>query len=140
MVSFSPMISLIRSILDKAPKVPDPGQRVLLFENDEWCVGYRAVSEPITAETGEVVILVAKEEEFRAARWDGRFPVGRPWPVSRMTVPRSDERRARRRARRKARRQTDRSPEESRGSNREPRMARDRGAEKNRRAERDRKV
>lgn len=98
-------------MLNKAPKVPDPGQRVLLFENEEWCVGYRAVSEPITAETGEVVILVAKEEEFRAARWDGRFPVGRPWPVDRMTVPRSDERRARRRAKRKARRQAAKSQE-----------------------------
>jgi hypothetical protein len=142
MVTFSPMISLIRSILDKAPKVPDPGQRVLLFENDEWCVGYRAVSEPITAETGEVVILVAREEEFRAARWDGRFPVGKPWPVSRMTVPRRDEQRARRRAKRKARRQANGSPgsDQGRGSNRELRTARDRGANNKRKAERERKV
>lgn len=104
MVTFEPMISFLRTVFDKAPKVPDPGQRILLFENGEWCVGYRAVSGPITAETGEVVILVAREEEFRSARWDGRLPVGKPWPVSRMTVPRRDERRARRRAKRKARR------------------------------------
>jgi hypothetical protein len=98
------MISFLRAMFDKRPKVPDPGQRVLLLENDEWRVGFRAVSEPITAETGEVVILVAEEEEFRAARWDNRLADGKPWPVSRMTVPRRDEQRARRKARRSARR------------------------------------
>ncbi|WP_047866272.1 hypothetical protein [Rubrobacter aplysinae] len=98
------MISFLRTMFDKKPKVPDPGQRVLLLENEEWRVGYRAVSEPITAETGEIVILVAGEEEFRAARWDNRLADGKPWPVSRMTVPRRDEQRARRKARRDARR------------------------------------
>ena len=106
MVTFCPMISFLRTIFEKAPKVPDPGQRILILENGDWRVGYRAVSEPITAETGEVVILIAEEEEFRAARWDGRLARGKPWPVSRITVPRSDERRARRRAKRKARRKS----------------------------------
>lgn len=97
------MLSFLRTVFDKAPRVPDPGQRVLLLENDGWRSGYRAVSEPITAETGEVTILVAEEDEFRAARWEGRLARGKPWPVSRMTVPRRDEQRARRRARRKTR-------------------------------------
>lgn len=104
MVTFCLMISFLRTIFEKAPKVPDPEQRIQLLENGEWRGGYRAVSEPITAETGEVVILIAEEEEFRAARWEGRLAKGKPWPVSRMTVPRSDERRARRRAKRKTQR------------------------------------
>lgn len=106
MITFWTMISFIRTILDKAPKVPDPGQRILILENGDWRVGYRAVSEPITAETGEAMILIAEEEEFRAARWEGRLARGKPWPVSSMTVPRNEERRARRRARRKAKRRS----------------------------------
>lgn len=102
MITFWMMISFLRTIFDKAPKVPDPGQRILTLENGDWRVGYRAISEPITAETGEVVILIAEEEEFRAARWEGRLARGKPWPVSRMTVPRNDDRRARRRARRRS--------------------------------------
>lgn len=104
MITFALMISFLRTLMDKTPKVPDPEQRVLLLENGEWHVGYRAVSEPITAETGEVVILVADEEEFRSARWENRIARGKPWPVSRLTVPRKDDRRARRKAKRHARR------------------------------------
>lgn len=98
------MISFLRTVFYKAPKVPDPGQRVMLLDRSGWRQGYRAVSGPITSETGEVVILVAEEEEFRSARWDNRLADGMPWPVSQMTVPRRDEQRARRRARREARR------------------------------------
>lgn len=98
------MISLLRTFFDKTPKVPDPGQRVLLLQNGGWRVGYRAISEPITSETGEVVIMVAGEEEFRSARWEDRLASGEPWPVSGMTVPKNDDKRARRKAKRSARR------------------------------------
>jgi hypothetical protein len=33
-----------------------------------------------------VVIRVAEEEEYRAARWEGRSAIAMPWPVRQMTV------------------------------------------------------
>lgn len=107
------MISFLRTVFDKAPRIPDPGQRVLLLDESGWRPGYRAVSNPITSETGEVVILVAEEEEFRSARWENRFADGISWPVSRMTVPRRDEQRAKRRARRKTGRNSSQRPVQS---------------------------
>jgi hypothetical protein len=104
MITFAVMISFLHTFFDKTPKVPDSGQRVLLLQNGAWRVGYRAVSEPITSETGEVVIMVADEEEFRSARWDDRLARGKPWPVSHMTVPKNDDKRARRKAKRSSRR------------------------------------
>jgi hypothetical protein len=46
----------------------------------EWRVrqGFRALSEPWTADTEEVMIWAAKEDEYRAAGREGRSAVGVP--------------------------------------------------------------
>jgi hypothetical protein len=73
--------------LKSPPRVPDPGQHVdLHMEDGSWRRGFRAVSEPSTTEWGEVVVWVATEDEYRAARWKGRSAVGVPWPTERMVV------------------------------------------------------
>jgi hypothetical protein len=51
-----------------------------------WRGSYRAVSEPYTDEGGVVVLRVAEEEEWRAARREGRSAIGMPWPVGQMAV------------------------------------------------------
>jgi hypothetical protein len=67
--------------------VPDPGQHVdLCTEDGSWRRGFRAISEPSTTEWGEVVVWVATEDEYRAARGEGRSAVGLPWPIERMAV------------------------------------------------------
>ncbi len=72
--------------------VPDPGQRVLVRTGggeDAWCGGFRALSGPITAHTGEgIVVGVAREEEYWEAYLDGRPLVGVPWPVEHVRVGR----------------------------------------------------
>jgi hypothetical protein len=69
------------------PRVPDPGQHVeLRMEDGSWRRGFRAVSEPSTTEWGELVVWVATEDEYRAARGEGRSAVGMPWPTERMVV------------------------------------------------------
>lgn len=74
-------------LLKGPPRVPDPGQHVdLRMEDGSWRRGFRAVSEPSTTEWGEVVVWVATEDEYRAARWEGRSAVGVPWPTERMVV------------------------------------------------------
>lgn len=68
-------------------RVPDPGQCVgLLLEDGSWRLGFRAISCPLTSETGEVVIWVATEDEYRAAWRSGREAVGVPWPVDRISI------------------------------------------------------
>ena len=65
--------------------MPDPGQHVdLRLEDGSWRQGFRAISEPSTAETGEVVIWVCTHNEYEEAGQDGRQAVGVPWPVERM--------------------------------------------------------
>lgn len=68
--------------------VPEPGQRVRLrtARGRRWRGSYRAVSEPYTDEGGVVVLRVAEEEEYRAARREGRSAIGMPWPVGQMAV------------------------------------------------------
>jgi hypothetical protein len=74
-------------LLKGPPRVPDPGQHVnLRTEDGSWRRGFRAVSEPSTTELGEVVVWVATEDEYRAARGEGRSAVGVPWPTERMVV------------------------------------------------------
>lgn len=74
-------------LLKGPPRVPDPGQHVdLRMEDGSWRRGFRAVSEPSTTEWGEVAVWVATEDEYRAARWEGRSAVGVPWPTERMVV------------------------------------------------------
>ena len=78
-------------LLKGPPRVPDPGQLVeLRMEDGSWRQGFRAVSEPSTTERGEVVVWVATEDEYRAARGEGRSAVGVPWPTERMVVSSSD--------------------------------------------------
>jgi hypothetical protein len=78
-----PVLSLLR----RPPRIPDPGQHVdLLLEGGSWRRGFRAISEPSTAEMGEVVIWVCTEDEYRKARWEERQPVGMPWPTERMRL------------------------------------------------------
>jgi hypothetical protein len=67
--------------------IPDPGQHVdLRTENGAWRKGFRALSEPWTADTGEVMIWVATEHEYRAAGREGRSVLGVPWPTERMRL------------------------------------------------------
>jgi hypothetical protein len=65
--------------------VPEQGQRVRLrTARGRWRGSYRAVSEPFTDEGGVVVLRVAEEEEYRAAKREGRRAIGMPWPVRQM--------------------------------------------------------
>jgi hypothetical protein len=68
--------------------VPEPGQRVRLrtARGRRWRGSSRAVSEPYTDAAGTVVLRVAEEEEYRAARREGRSAIGMPWPVGQMAV------------------------------------------------------
>lgn len=74
-------------LLKRPPRIPELGQHVNLRKEDgSWRKGFRTVSGPSTREWGEVVVWVATEDEYRAARWEGRSSVGVPWPIERMVV------------------------------------------------------
>ena len=78
-------------LLKRIPHIPNPGQHVdLRTENGAWHQGFRALSEPWTADTGEVMIWVATEDEYRAAGREGQSAVGVPWSTEhfRLTSPR----------------------------------------------------
>src|SRR5215210_146799 len=68
-------------LMRRPPRIPDPGEMVdLRLEDGSWRQGYRALSEPSTAETGDVV-WICPEDEYRKARWENREAVGvrGPW-------------------------------------------------------------
>lgn len=72
----------------RPPLVPDPGQKVaLITDNGSTRNGFRAVSGPLTSKTGEAVVRVATEDEYREAGSEGRPPVGLTWPVARLEIP-----------------------------------------------------
>ena len=74
-------------LLKRTPRIPDPGQHVdLRTENGAWRQGFRALSKPWTADTGEVMIWVATEDEYRAAGREGRSAVGVPWSTERLRL------------------------------------------------------
>ena len=74
-------------LLKRPPRIPDPGQHVdLRAEDGSWRQGFRALTEPWTAHTGEVMIWVATEDEYRAAAREGRSAVGVPWSTERMRL------------------------------------------------------
>ena len=74
-------------LLKRIPRIPDPGQHVdLRTENGAWRQGFRALSEPWTADTGEVMIWVATEDEYRSAGREGRSAVGVPWSTERLRL------------------------------------------------------
>jgi len=80
----------------KPPLVPDPGQQVELVGYDGSVQSsFRAISGPLTIDTGEVIVWVATEEEYRDAKREGRRAVGLPWPAERIEalVPRRERRR-----------------------------------------------
>ncbi len=67
--------------------VPDPGQEVgLISEDGSKRDGFRAVSGPLTLESGEVVIKVATEQEYADARIEGRRPVSLTWPAKGLAI------------------------------------------------------
>jgi hypothetical protein len=74
-------------LMRRPARIPDPGQMVdLQMEDASWRQGFRALSEPSTAETGEVLIWVCTEDEYREARREDRRAVGMPWSAKRMRV------------------------------------------------------
>jgi hypothetical protein len=72
---------------NRTPPILGPGKPVdLRNENGAWRQGFRTLSEPWTAETGEVMIWVATEDEYRAAEREGRSAVGVPWSTERLRL------------------------------------------------------
>ena len=89
-----PTLPVALSMRKQPLVVPDPGQRVRLRAGQgRWREGFRAVSEPYTAEAGEVVVWVAMEGEYWDAMREGRRAVGIPWPVRQVrgVLPASEE-------------------------------------------------
>src|SRR5215208_5466478 len=79
-----PLVPLMRR---RPARIPDPGQMVdLQMEDASWREGFRALSEPSTAETGEVLIWVCTEDEYMEALREERRAVGMPWSAKRMRV------------------------------------------------------
>jgi hypothetical protein len=69
-----PLLPLMR----RPARIPDPGQMVdLQMEDASWREGFRALSAPSTAETGEVLIWVCTEDEYREALREERRAVVR---------------------------------------------------------------
>jgi hypothetical protein len=74
-------------LMRRSAQVADPGEMVdLRMEEGSWRQGFRALSEPSTAETGEVIIWGCTEDEYNEARWEERRAVGMTWPATRMRV------------------------------------------------------
>ena len=72
----------------RPPFVPDPGQRVdLLADDGSRLRGFRAVSGPLTNESGGIVVRVATEEEYQESRREGRRAVSMSWSIDRVLVP-----------------------------------------------------
>ena len=71
----------------KPPLVPDPGQRVeLLLEDGSHRSGFVAATGPLTSDSGEIVVRVALEEEYRTSKRERRSAVSMAWPVTRLEV------------------------------------------------------
>ena len=75
-------------LMRRSAQVADPGEMVdLRMEEGSWRQGFRALfCAPSTAETGEVLIWVCTEDEYRQARSEDRRAVGMTWPAKRMRV------------------------------------------------------
>ena len=71
----------------RPPLVPDPGQQVLLLNEDGSTIeGFRAVSGPMSTETGEIIIRVATDQEYKDSQREGRRAVSMAWPAERVEV------------------------------------------------------
>jgi hypothetical protein len=74
-------------LMRRPTQVANPGEMVdLRMEDGSWREGFRALSEPSTAETGEAIIWVCTEDEYEEARREGRRAVGMRWPATRMRL------------------------------------------------------
>jgi hypothetical protein len=74
-------------LIRRPARIPDPAEIVdLRMEDGSWREGFRALSEPSSTETGEVVIRVCTEDEYREAHREERRAVGMWWPAKRMRV------------------------------------------------------
>ena len=74
-------------LIRRPAQVADPGEMVDLRMGDgSWRQGFRVLSAPSTAETGEVIIWVCTEDEYEEARWEERRAVDMTWPAKRMRV------------------------------------------------------
>jgi hypothetical protein len=74
-------------LMRRPARIPDRGEMVdLRMEDASWRQGFRALCAPSKAETGEVVIRVCTEDEYREAQREERRAVGMWWPVARMRV------------------------------------------------------
>src|SRR5215218_1374564 len=75
-------------LLRRPAQVADPGDMVdLRVEDGSWRQGFfRALCAPSTAETGEVLIWVCKEDEYKEARWEDHRTVGMRWTAERTRV------------------------------------------------------
>jgi hypothetical protein len=68
----------------KRPLVPDPGQRVeLLLEDGSHRSGFVAATGPLISDSGQIVVRVALEEEYRTAKRERRSTVS----ICRATRP-----------------------------------------------------
>jgi hypothetical protein len=74
-------------LMRRPTQVANPGEMVdLRMEDGSWREGFRALSEPSTAETGEVIIWVCTEDEYEEACREGRRAVGMRWPATRLRL------------------------------------------------------
>jgi hypothetical protein len=74
-------------LMRRPTQVADPGEMVdLRMEDGSWRQGFRALSEPSPAETGEVIVWVCTEDEYEEASREGRRAVGMRWPATRMRL------------------------------------------------------
>lgn len=74
-------------LMRRPAQVADPGEMVDLRMGDgSWRQGFRVLCAPAKAETGEVIIWVCTEDEYKEARWEVRRAVGMTWPAKRMRV------------------------------------------------------
>ena len=56
----------------------------LLLEDGSHSSGFVAASGPLTSDSGEIIVRVALEEEYRASKREQRSAVSMAWPVARL--------------------------------------------------------
>ena len=71
-------------LLGRPPRIPDPGQHVdIRLEDGSWRRGFRAISEPSTAETADAAISRAYGGRGAAVHSPSAASTLGRWPVSR---------------------------------------------------------
>ena len=58
----------------------------LLLEDGSQRSGFVAATGPLTSDSGEIVVRVALEEEYRNSKRERRSAVSMAWPVARLEV------------------------------------------------------